>query len=281
MDTELARTFLAILEAGSFVGAAERLHVSQSTVSARVVTLERALGATVFVRHRGGAALTDAGRRFRRHASTLVRTVAQARDDVGIDERFRASVTLGARIALWQGLLAGWLPALRVRAPDVALRAEIGFEPDLMQGLVDGRLDVGVMYTPQSRPGLVVERLFDDTLVLVSTRADQHDEPDPGYVHVDWGPEFHAQHRASFPDWPGPAVVVNIGLLGLQQLALAGGSGYFPQRLVADDLADGRLHRVPGTPTFVLPAYAVYPSEPDSEDVMTAVEVLRGLSGAE
>ena len=39
MDTELARTFLAVVSAGNFVTAAEKLHVTQSTVSARIQTL--------------------------------------------------------------------------------------------------------------------------------------------------------------------------------------------------------------------------------------------------
>lgn len=43
MDTELARTFLAVVNAGNSVAAAERLHVTQSTVSARIQTLEQQL----------------------------------------------------------------------------------------------------------------------------------------------------------------------------------------------------------------------------------------------
>jgi len=38
-----------------------------------------------------------------------------------------------------------------------------------MQGLIDGRMDIGVMYTPQSRPGLKLEQLFEEKLVMVST----------------------------------------------------------------------------------------------------------------
>ena len=50
MDIELARTFLAIVAAGSFVRAAERLHVAQTTVSARVRLLEEQLRRPLFVR---------------------------------------------------------------------------------------------------------------------------------------------------------------------------------------------------------------------------------------
>ena len=55
---------------------------------------------------------------------------------------------------------------MRRSAPEVALRLEIGFEEGMMQGLVQGTLDIGVMYTPERRPGLGIERLFDEPLVL-------------------------------------------------------------------------------------------------------------------
>ena len=54
MDTELARTFLTVVAAGNFVSAAERLHVTQSTVSARIRTLEEQLGCRLFTRNKAG-----------------------------------------------------------------------------------------------------------------------------------------------------------------------------------------------------------------------------------
>ncbi len=74
MDINLARTFLEIVETGSFLRAAERLHVTQTAVSARVRTLEELLGRKLFVRNKSGATLTPAGVRFRRSASTLFRS---------------------------------------------------------------------------------------------------------------------------------------------------------------------------------------------------------------
>ena len=62
MDVELARTFLAIVGTRSFVRAADQLNVSQTTVSARIRTLEDELGRQLFVRNRNGAHLTPAGR---------------------------------------------------------------------------------------------------------------------------------------------------------------------------------------------------------------------------
>jgi DNA-binding transcriptional LysR family regulator len=281
LDTELARTFLTVVAAGNFISAAERLHVTQSTVSARIHTLEEQLGCTLFVRNKAGTTLTAAGRQFQNHASTLVRTVEQARHDVGIPRGFRAALSVGGRFGLWEQFLLKWLPLMREVAPDVSVRAEIGMEADLMQGLVEGRLDIGVMYTPQSRPGLRVEPLLEERLVLVST--DPHDQPEPGsgYVYIDWGPEFYARHSASFPAFIGPALTANIGWLGLQHILQNGGAGYFPVRLVRPYLQDGRLTSLRGAPEYSLPAYVVYPADSDPELFGTALTLMKELAAAE
>ena len=78
MDTEQARTFLAIAAHGSFIAAASQLHLTQSTVSARIQRLEETLNARLFVRNRSGASLTPAGRRFLEYAKRLVFTATEA-----------------------------------------------------------------------------------------------------------------------------------------------------------------------------------------------------------
>jgi hypothetical protein len=105
MDTELARTFLTVVAAGNFISAADKLHVSQSTVSTRIHTLEDQLGCTLFVRNKAGTTLTPAGRQFQKHATALVRTVEQARHDIGIPKGFSGTLTIGGRIGLWEEFL--------------------------------------------------------------------------------------------------------------------------------------------------------------------------------
>ncbi len=280
MDTEFARTFLAVVAAGNFVGAAERLHVTQSTVSARIQALERQLGAVLLRRGRGGAMLTPAGQRFLRHAKSLVRTIEQARHDVGLPAGYSGSLTLRARIALWDGFLPQWSGWMRAQMPDVSLRLEIGFEEDMMQGLIQGTTDIGMMYTPENRPGLGIEYLFDETLLLVSTESDQVWQNER-YVHIDWGPEFEAQFTTHFPDVEPPALIANVGWLGIQQLLYTGGSGFFPQRLTRDLIANGRLWRIQESPVFSLPVYLVYPQDRRDEIMQKALEGLRTLGDQE
>ena len=279
MDTELARTFLAVVATGSFVGASQRLHVTQSTVSVRIQRLEQALGAELFVRSKGGATvLTPAGRQFERHATTLTRTVEQARRDLGTVRGFDAALTVGGRIGLWEDLLLQWLPVYTRLAPRVAVRALVGFEDDLMQGLIEGRTDIGVMYTPQARPGLTIELLMEERLVMVSTRTAPAREPDEGYVYVDWGTEFYTQHLRAFPNFAGGALSVNVGRLGLDKLRAVGGSGYFPTRMIHDDERAGRLTRVPDAPEFRLPTYLCFPQKAPSGPLELALQTIRQVA---
>jgi DNA-binding transcriptional LysR family regulator len=278
MDTELARTFLVVVATGSFVEAAQRLHVTQSTVSTRIQRLEETLGAELFLRNKAGTTLTPAGQQFQRHAAVLTRTVEQARQEIGIVTGFRATLTVGGRIGLWENLLLGWLPVFASLAPDIAVRALVGFEEDLMQALIDGRASIGVMYNPQARPGLVVEPLLEEQLVMVSTRPNPPRDPGSDYIYVDWGAEFFAQHCLAFPNFAGAALTVNIGWLGLQRLFAYGGTGYFPVRMLREHELSGRVHRVADAPEFRLPAYLCFPAKVDSEPLALALETIRRVA---
>lgn len=277
MDIEQARTFLTIAAHGSFLEAANRLHVTQSTISARIQNLESDLNAKLFVRNRSGATLTPAGKRFLQHAKTLVLTVEQARHDVGLPSRYRTSIRIGGRIALWEGFLPRWVGWMRNTAADVSIRSEIGFEEDLMRRLIEGTLDISLMYSPSHAPGVVVEHLFNETLVLVSTNPSTQ-WPGEDYIYVEWGPGFYAKHRESYPDLERPAQVVTIGWLGVQLLLANGGSCFLPIRMAQPFIDAGRLFKVDNGPEFTHPAYMVFPREADSEVLQTALHGLRELA---
>ena len=251
MDVQQIKTFLAVVAHGSFLEAAAQVHVTQSTVSARIQNLERSLGARLFVRNRAGATLTPAGQRLVRHAKTFLFTFEQARHDVGLPSRFRASLTIGARIALWDEFLPRWAGRMRALAPDISLNTEIGFEEDLMRRIIAGTMDLALMYSPQQGAGLQVEHLFDETLILVARDAEQTG-PDDRYVYVDWGPTFYAQHRKVYPDLERPAQNANIGWLGLQLILANGGTCFVPERVAASYLEGGCLQHISDSPSLRL-----------------------------
>lgn len=277
MDVDQARTFLAIAACGSFLEASRQLHITQSTVSARIQRLEQDLGVRLFVRNRAGSALTVGGRRFAEYAKRLVLTAEQARQHVGLPSRYRATFRIGGRMALWEGLLPAWVCWIRQRSTDVAIRGDIGFEEDLMRRLVDGTLDIGLMYSPSHSAGLIVEHLFDETLILVSSRSGDT-RPGDDYVYVDWGPAFDLQHTQSYPDLEPRPQVVNIGWVAVQLLMTSGGSCYLPARMAEPLISSGRLYAVAEAPRYSHPAYMVYPKESDNPVMPSALEGLRSLT---
>jgi DNA-binding transcriptional LysR family regulator len=252
------------------------LHVTQSTVSTRVQTLEAQLGRPVFERSKTGATLTTAGRHFQRHASALVRTWTQARLDAGLPDEIETALEIGAVPSLWDGFLIDALPELMAKLPNVAIRASLATSDVLAQQLDEGSLDLAVIYQPRNTTGLTVFQLFEDEFVLVSSNPDPLADPlDDNYVLIDWGPEFRADHLLNFPQLATPALQLGIGTLGLQYLKGAPAAGYFPSRLITQEAKAARLRLIEDAPRFAYAAYAVTNDTDPDGYVGQAASILR------
>ncbi|MGH6859010.1 MAG: LysR family transcriptional regulator [Phyllobacterium sp.] len=276
MDIDRARTFLAIISTGSFLKAAERLHVTQTTVSARVRTLEEELGRQLFIRNRNGTQLTAAGREFERYAQSLVQVWESARHQLAVPHGKTSVIAIGCELSLWNPLLLEWLVWMRKTHPDIAIRAQVGSSEHLLEQVRTGVLDVAILYVPSLLPGIKVELLFEEQLVLVQSRRSGADLHADDYVYVDWGPLFAAQHGASATPFGEPGLFVGLGPLGLFYILRVGGRGYFRKGVVGPYVETGELDYVPSAPDFLYPAYAVYAAENGARaDVEAALAGLR------
>src|SRR3954467_10381357 len=148
MDTEIVRTFLEIVDCASFSRAAEKLHVAQTTVSARIRLLEERLGRPLLIRNKAGVSLTPAGEQFLRYAPTFLQLWERARHQVAVPPRRQAVLAIGGELSLWNPLLLNWLVCMRRTAPEIALRTQLGLPEDLTTQVVNGVLDIAVLYAP-------------------------------------------------------------------------------------------------------------------------------------
>jgi DNA-binding transcriptional LysR family regulator len=277
MDINVARTFLEIVKTGSFVAAAENLHLTQTAVSARIRVLEDRLDRQVFVRNKAGARLTPAGEQFFRFATSLVQTWDRARRSVALAPGRETVVIVGVELSQWNPLMRHWLLWMREHCPDIAVSVHIDTADRLMEQVQEGTLDVAILYAPPPRPGVVAELLFEERLVLVRTPpVDAPLEP-ADWIHVDWGDEFETSFQAAFPD-AGPGVVtVDYGPLALDYVLAGGGAGYFRMGMVRPLLAEGRLALVPDSPEFSYPSYMIHSTKAE-ESAMARIR--RGLRSA-
>ncbi|MGE8405843.1 MAG: LysR family transcriptional regulator [Pseudomonas sp.] len=270
MDIELARTFLEIVRSGSLVAAAERLHVTQTAISARVQKLEQQLDCQLFVRSRNGASLTGNGEAFVPYANQLLQTWETARRDLPLPDGRHQILRIGGEVSLCNPLVLDWVRALHQHLPDHAIRSEVGESETLLHKVQMGTLDAALVYQPLYGPGLQVEQLMEEKLIRIQLAR----EPEP-YVYIDWGEAFRRQHDAALPDCARPALSFNLGPLALQYILEHGGSGYFRTRVVQSYLDRGVLVRVPQAPEFTYPTWLVYRREDNSSVLQQAFDLLR------
>ena len=270
MDIELARTFLEIVRSGSLVAAAERLHVTQTAISARVQKLEQQLDCQLFVRSRNGASLTGNGEAFGPYANQLLQTWETARRDLPLPDGRHRILRIGGEVSLCNPLVLDWVRALHQHLPDHAIRSEVGESETLLHKVQMGTLDAALVYQPLYGPGLQVEQLMEEKLIRIQLAR----EPEP-YVYIDWGEAFRRQHDAALPDCARPALSFNLGPLALQYILEHGGSGYFRTRVVQSYLDRGVLVRVPQAPEFTYPTWLVYRREDNSSVLQQAFDLLR------
>ncbi len=276
MNLSHLRAFIEVARAGSFTAAAISLNVTQSTVTARIRTLEEQLGRALFTRSKAGAALTAAGGRLLRQAEAAVRAWEQGRQEARLPDTIRGSLSLTAHWAMWEGLLVPWIGWMRATRPDVALRLDHGYSEATCAQILHGLVDIGLMYQPRQFETLRVRELFVERLLLVATepRAIDGDWWD-GYVYVDWGEAFAADHAATFPDLPSTPISAQTGDIAIKHIRVAGGAAFLPERLIRGELESGRLHRVTDAPIFRRPVYLVTLREPSMPELIN--HALTGL----
>lgn len=218
MDGTLLRSFVETADAGSVSRAAQRLGLSQPSLTAQIQRLERQLAATLFVRHGRGVTLTDAGAALYPRALRLLEELRATEEAV---RRERATgdrtVVVGAIPTVAPYLVPAALQRLRARDATIRIVLQEDVSAALAQQLQAGTLDVAIAALPYEFDPFETEALGADPLVVavptthVAARAGRitlaqlHDAPaislDPAHCLGAQVDGFCARHGI------GPSVV--------------------------------------------------------------------------
>jgi len=169
MDLPKLRTFVAVVDAGSFSRAAAMLNLSQPSLSRQLSLLEGDLGQRLLVRTGRGVAPTEAGEVLLGHARLMLDEAERARvalRDLQANPGGRVTVGLPPRVAL--GLSVPLVHRFRERFPRAVITVLEGLSMSLRESLVAGRLDLAVLFDPPPAPQLRFEPLLRERLVLVA-----------------------------------------------------------------------------------------------------------------
>ncbi|WP_324742364.1 LysR family transcriptional regulator [Tsuneonella sp. CC-YZS046] len=169
MDIRHLRYFVAIADNTSLLKASEHLHIAQSSLSVHLANLEADLGVRLMDRNRKGVELTPAGKAFYEKARNLLRQYREMRDAVsGFADTPRGRVAIGmpsttsAVIAgELYGRLADSFPEVRVYITDAGAGS-------IYEWLLDGRLDLAILFSVSEDSNLDVTPLYREEFCLVS-----------------------------------------------------------------------------------------------------------------
>jgi DNA-binding transcriptional LysR family regulator len=279
MHLDGIETFLDLIESRSFHLTAERLGITQSTVSSRVKTLEATVGSRLFVRGRTGASPTAAGRRFEEHARSIKATWGLARQELGALDRHEGSLRIASTVSLAGNLLPDWMDRILRDMPRLALHAEADYSPQMINDILFGNLDIGIMYAPRFLPEIQFELLMKQRFILVSKEARKLKDVDLStYVRAGYTPSLEKTHSELLPDFSRPRLSVGLDLLAISHLKRNGGSAYVPEHAAGGLKAEGAADIVSDAPVIEQPVYfAIHIKRRSSVIVRKAIKSLQVL----
>ena len=257
MQIELLETFLDLCETRSFNRTAERLSLTQSTVSARIASLESALGARLFDRSRAGTDLTVEGARFESHARSLRHEWNEARRRIQQPGSSADLVRLAIQNDLAAQHIGDWMADFRRAFPQTAFYIEPDYSNQMCADLLTGTQDFGVMFSPKPHPDLHFESVGDVPYRMVSSETHRLDQVAPEtFVFAHFSPAFEAMHRATTPHLTASPVSVGQSATVAALLTSMGGAGYVMEKTAESLIASGRFRAVADAPVLRQPVYA-------------------------
>ncbi len=169
MDLGQLEAFLQVATQRSFSRAAETLGLTQPSVTARIQSLERDLGETLFERNGRGVTLTEAGTAFLPHAQRVLKALHDGRDAIhSLQELELGTLRLGAAPTISTYVLPGLLKAFRSRYPKVEVSVQTEHSDQIAQMVLADEVQVGLERSI-GHPDVVTVPLYEDEVVLVAS----------------------------------------------------------------------------------------------------------------
>lgn len=150
-DPRLLRAFTAIVDAGSFTLAAERLHMTQSTISQQLARLEEAVGLTLVDRAARPVAPTAAGERLLGYANRILALQEEAKSALG-DPAGTIAIRIGVPEDIVTAAMAGVFRDFARRHREIQLDVTAGLSRDLAGRYRAGELDIVIVKEAEAGP---------------------------------------------------------------------------------------------------------------------------------
>src|SRR2546430_7039331 len=196
LDIRHLRYFLAVAEAGNFSRAADRLGISQPSVSQQMRDLEAGLRVPLFQRRGKRILLTPRGLIFQEHARAVLHQLENFLHELNTEPgQLRGALHLGVVPVLNVPLVPDLLGLFTVDHPAISVIVEEISSTEIETALEEGRMDVGLGFLTRHSPNLRYERLCTDEFALIVSES--HPWWNRRVIHFS---ELHQQRLLQLPD---------------------------------------------------------------------------------
>ena len=246
--------FVEVARRGSVTRAAEALFVTQPALSARLTSLEAAVGTQLLVRPRGGARLTEAGRAFLPYAERALHAVSEGQQVLRELARGVAGhVAIGASPAVSTYALPAILKRFADERPGVQVAVRTGHSEEVVELVKRDEVAVGLSRALRD-PDVESFTLYEDELVLVvhpdhpfPRRVRLAELAEEQFILFDRASSYHELTSALFLEAPFvPRSVMELDNIDSAKKMVEQGLGvaFLPAVAVADDVRERRLRVV-------------------------------------
>jgi len=164
--------FLEIAHLGNLTHAANRLGVSQPSLTLAMQRLEQSVGTGLFIRSRQGVKLTKAGDRLLLEARKLMSQWEELRQQtLGSMNEIRGKFVIGCHPSVARYSLPLFLPALLANHPDLEIDLAHDLSRNITHKVLSLDVDIGIVVNPDSHPDLVMKPLTEDVVTLWKSKT--------------------------------------------------------------------------------------------------------------
>ncbi|MEM7071876.1 MAG: LysR family transcriptional regulator, partial [Pseudomonadota bacterium] len=235
---------------GSLIRTSQKMHVTQSTITARLKTLEDELGQTLLIRKKSGVVLTPTGVRLLNYARIMTGLWRQAKYETNLPKGMDSVCTFGCNRELWHGLGRAFFLGAISEHREIAITVRQGSNHDLEHWLSTGLVDVVLTFDKFARNAQTMYPLPAENLKLYSSKKNTPVKGDPHYIFVDHGNEYRKAHAEFYHDSGVARLNFNSSWWALQHILEYGGSAYLPQELAISFVKQNKIFELKQAPVF-------------------------------
>ncbi|MDF1796849.1 MAG: LysR family transcriptional regulator [Coxiellaceae bacterium] len=157
--------FIEVAEKQSMSRAAESLGLSQPSLSMSIKRLEIEVGVSLFNRHKTGMTLTPGGHCLLRQAKQLLQYWGDVKKSVNeVHTEIAGHIVFGCHSAVASYHLPQALPSLLIENKKLNIKFIHGLSREINEGIIAGRIDIGLVVNPLNHPDLVIHKIRDDRI---------------------------------------------------------------------------------------------------------------------